>query len=143
VWQWHSRGFRQNFTSDRFRSTPPPPFIPHMTGDQMLWSIIGANAVVFVGWQYLDPTMMVGHASHPAATAATAATTLKTRLYAFHSTNNTASPRKKPNSGNGTPRYVSGCEHAATHLQCITERALHAMARGAACVNHGAMCIVR
>ena len=55
-------GYYNNNTSrsggtGQFRGVPPPA-LPNMDGEQMLWSIIGANTFIFACWHTFDPRMM-------------------------------------------------------------------------------------
>jgi len=40
------------------RSSRPPPAAPNFDGEQMLWTIVGANGFVFFLWHSLDPRFM-------------------------------------------------------------------------------------
>ena len=62
----HHHHGRRRFGYYRNDSGPPPPnnyrrappALPNMEGEQMLWSIMGANAFVFACWHALDPNIM-------------------------------------------------------------------------------------
>ena len=44
--------------SGRFRYGAPPPASPRFDGEQMLWSVIGANTFIFALWHAVDPRFM-------------------------------------------------------------------------------------
>lgn len=44
--------------SGRFRYGAPPPASPRFDGEQMLWSVVGANTFIFVLWHAVDPRFM-------------------------------------------------------------------------------------
>ena len=44
--------------SGRLRYGAPPPASPRFDGEQMLWSVIGANTFIFALWHAVDPRFM-------------------------------------------------------------------------------------
>lgn len=59
----YSRGYYQNNwtppSNNINKFSTPPPALPNLNGEQMLWSIIGANTFIFACWHVFDPRMMV------------------------------------------------------------------------------------
>lgn len=55
------RAYSGGYFNNSYRPPPlrrPPPASPSHDGEQMLWSIIGANTLIFAGWHAFDPRLM-------------------------------------------------------------------------------------
>ena len=48
--------YNNNWTPPRHRR--PPPAMPRMDGESMMWTLIGANAFIFACWHAVDPRVM-------------------------------------------------------------------------------------